>query len=208
MIVEMPGHQRHINVTRLADRLAIVQGFQDREKPGMLLYQPRQRIKHPRAALPAHACPLHLRRPCGGHRSRNVAACPLADLGQHLARRRVAGFKHSARRGEGAIDPMPKAPLMARNPGKRLGIALGGRAISHAVENRSHAGHLLVLSANGIARHNPAPAAGVFVAKMKMRVDFILAKMLRGEPRNAARGSAPDVSAALIQPIAWRLAAE
>jgi hypothetical protein len=66
----------------------------------------------------------------------------------------------------------------------------------------------MVLSAKGIAEGNRAPPAGVNGAKMKCAGDFILAKILRGEPRNAARGSAPSLDRVVIQPIAWRLAAE
>lgn len=66
----------------------------------------------------------------------------------------------------------------------------------------------MVLSAGGIAEGRRAPPAGVFGAKMKGVADFILAKILRGEPRNAARGSAPSLNRVSIQPIAWRLAAE
>ena len=66
----------------------------------------------------------------------------------------------------------------------------------------------MVLSAKVIAEGRRAPPAGVFEAKMKCAGDFILAKILRGEPRNAARGSAPSLLRAVIQPIAWRVAAD
>ena len=44
--------------------------------------------------------------------------------------------------------------------------------------------------------------------KMKHGLGFILAEIPRGEPRNAARGSAPSWPSRIIQPIAWRFAAE
>lgn len=66
----------------------------------------------------------------------------------------------------------------------------------------------MVLSAKGITERRRAPPAGVLGAKMKCERGFILAKILRGEPRNAARGSAPSLNRVVIQPIAWRLAAE
>jgi hypothetical protein len=66
----------------------------------------------------------------------------------------------------------------------------------------------MVLSAKGITGGRRAPPAGAFGAKMKCAGDFILANILRGEPRTAARGSAPSLNRVSIQPIAWRLAAE
>ena len=40
MVVEMPRHQRNIDVTALADRLAVVHRFQNGQQTRMLLHQP------------------------------------------------------------------------------------------------------------------------------------------------------------------------
>jgi hypothetical protein len=45
VVVEMPLCEGDVDVARLADRLAVVEGFQDGEEAGVLLQEPGQRVE-------------------------------------------------------------------------------------------------------------------------------------------------------------------
>ncbi len=57
MVIEMAGGEGNIDVAGLADRLAVVEGFDHGEEPGMALHHPRQRIEMAGAPCAAKCLP-------------------------------------------------------------------------------------------------------------------------------------------------------
>ena len=58
--VEVPLRQGNVDVTRLADRLAVVERFQNREEAAVLLQQPRECIEVSGAPVAAQCFPFRL----------------------------------------------------------------------------------------------------------------------------------------------------
>src|SRR5690606_8924860 len=51
VVIEVPRRQRHVQIARLADRLAVVERLYYRQQPGVLLYVARQRVQVACAAV-------------------------------------------------------------------------------------------------------------------------------------------------------------
>ena len=89
MVIEMPRHERNIDVARLANRLAVVERLQHSKPPRVLLHLPRQRIEIPRPLMPRQRLPTGQRRPRRLHRAidlRRIGASTVASTSP------VAGF--------------------------------------------------------------------------------------------------------------------
>ena len=61
MMIEMAGDERHVDVARFADRLAVVDRFQHREKALALLHVPGERVEIARALVAGKRRPFALR---------------------------------------------------------------------------------------------------------------------------------------------------
>ena len=140
-MIEMPRHQRNIDVAALANRLAVVHRFQHRQQPRMLLHQPRQRIQISRPRMRSKRLPLRRRRPRRFHRGIDVGRRALRHRRQPLAIRRIDGVEifPARRRLPRAIDKMPKAPAMTIQPRRNLFRILRRRPVLHAHEFFSNA---------------------------------------------------------------------
>ena len=135
VVIEMPGDQGHVDVARLADRFAVVQGFQNGEQAGLFLHKAGEGIQDLGALVAGQPRPFRLGAAGGGDGGVQIGGGALGDLGQHLAGGGVAGFKGLAGRGESAVDPVAEAALVLGQPGQSLGAAFGGGAVGHAVKD-------------------------------------------------------------------------
>ena len=93
VMVEMTRHQRHIDIAAFADRLAVIQCFENRQMPGMLLHQPGQGIQVTGASMTAKGHPLFLRRPGRLDRRIHIGGTTLGNIGKDLASGRIAGLE-------------------------------------------------------------------------------------------------------------------
>ena len=145
VMVEMPLGQGDIDIAGLADRLAIVEGFQHREQAGVFLEQAGKGIKVFGACVAREPCPFRESLGCGGDRGVHIGGRALGDLGQLCPRGGVLRGKSLARRGEPPVDEMTKGRAALGDPCQRLGGAFGGGAVIHRVEDVT-GGHRLGLS--------------------------------------------------------------
>ncbi len=65
-MIEMAGDQRNVDVAQLADRLAVVDRFQNRQKALTLLHMARERIDMLRPLEPGERRPFRLSLPRRG----------------------------------------------------------------------------------------------------------------------------------------------
>ena len=119
MMIEMSRRQRHIEVARLADRLAVVEAFQNGKKPRMTLQHAGQRIEMARPSmapklLPMAACALRAAATAASTSSLE----PSAILRQKLARGRFVRVDLFGAGHKGTANEMAKARLM-RRPARR-----------------------------------------------------------------------------------------
>ena len=98
VMVEMPGDERHVDVARLADRLAVVEALQHGEEALALLDEPGERVEVLRPLMAGKRGPGGLRRARGGDGRVDVGRRPLRDAGDRRAGRGVADVEQFARR--------------------------------------------------------------------------------------------------------------
>src|SRR2546430_4251198 len=67
-MVEVSGDERDVEIAGLADRLAVVQAFEHREQPRVLLDGARQRVEMTRPGMSGQRRPRAERVARGGHR--------------------------------------------------------------------------------------------------------------------------------------------
>ena len=130
----MPHRQRHIKIARLADRLAIVEAFQNRKEPGMALQHAGQRIEMARPSMAAKLLPRPLRLARRGNGGINIFLGTIGDPGQKLARGRFVRVDLFCAGHKASADEMAEARLMRRQPGAHLRIRFRCRAIIHGFE--------------------------------------------------------------------------
>src|ERR1017187_7422388 len=85
MVVEVPRHERDIDVATLTNRFAIVHGFKDCEEPGVLLHQSRQSVEIASPSMRSEGSPLWR---CSARRANgsiDVSGPTLGDRVQFLA---------------------------------------------------------------------------------------------------------------------------
>ena len=135
VVEEVRGRERHVDVARLADRLAVVERLQHRELAGSLLDRARDAEEVLRALAPGQVAPDRL---VGGPRRRDrgvdVAGPGLGHVGQRLGRGGVDRGHRLARAGaELAADEDPVGRAQPRRL-TRLGRGgvLEGRSGRHA----------------------------------------------------------------------------
>src|SRR6266849_9351434 len=136
MMIEMPRHQRNVDIAALADRLSIVHRLEDREKPGVLLNLSRNRIQVASPSMGCESLPLWRRCPRGLNGCIHIGGRSLGGRRQLLSVGGVEGIEVSARRWflPGTVDEMFEAPVMTIQPGRRLFRVLRSGAILHGRE--------------------------------------------------------------------------
>ena len=134
MVIEMARRQRHVEITRLTDRLAIVEAFDDSEETGMALDETGQRIKMTRAAMAAEPGPAGLRLARRLHRRVDIARRSFRQLRQHFAGRGLQRVEMTFAIDPLAGDEVAETLVVLGEPGARFGIALGRRAVIHRIE--------------------------------------------------------------------------
>ena len=96
-MVEVARHQRHVDVARLADRLAVVERLQHGEEARVLLHEARERVEHLRALEAGLRAPLRRTRLAAAvDRSVDIFALFHRERRQHFAVGRVLRFDRVA----------------------------------------------------------------------------------------------------------------
>src|SRR3954447_2413594 len=130
---EMPRDERHVDIARFADWLAVVERLEHGEEPAMALHHARERVQMPCPPAAAQREPAWLRGASGGHRGVDIGRLPWGDRGEPFSR--GGRVRHEAlsagRRMPRAADEMPEARLMLREPGTRRLIVLGCGTVFH-----------------------------------------------------------------------------
>ena len=119
VMIEVPRHQRNIDVTAFANRFSVVHGLKHGQPPRMLLHLPGERIQIPGAHMRRERLPLWRRVPGRSDGRINVRRRSLRDAGQLLAGRRIGSSEilASRRRQPRAVDEMTEAALVMIQPG-------------------------------------------------------------------------------------------
>ena len=141
VMIEVAGDERNVDVARFADRLAVVDRFQDREKALALLHMPRERIEMLRPLVAGERRPFGLRLARRGDRGIDVRRRALGRAGDPLAGRRIEDVEQVAGLGEGAVDEVAEAALVRFEPGRDVLAAFGRGAIVHRAEDVLDQGH-------------------------------------------------------------------
>jgi ParB family chromosome partitioning protein len=141
VMVEVARRQRHVDVARLPDRLAVIERLQHGEEPPVPLDHARERIEMPRPRLPPKLPPRTLRLARGRHRGAHIGLVALRDLRQQRPCRRLHRIEIHPARGlhESAADEMAKSSIMPLQPVPRLAIGLRRRPVVHRLEIPRHA---------------------------------------------------------------------
>ncbi len=134
MMIEMPHGQRHIEITRLADRLAIIEAFQNRKKPRMALQHAGQRIEMARPSMAAKLFPWPLRLARRGNGRIHLLFGTIGDLCQKLARGRFIAVDLFGAGHKIPADEMAETRFMRCQPGARFRIQFRRGAIIHGFE--------------------------------------------------------------------------
>ncbi len=137
VVVEVAGDQRHVEVARLADRLAVVHRLQDGEQARVLLHVAGERVEVPRAAVAAERPPSRLRGARRRHRGVHLCGAALGHAGERLAVGGAQGVEEFVHRraAEGAVDERQDLPAAGRQPGQGGVCALRSRAVIHGLED-------------------------------------------------------------------------
>jgi hypothetical protein len=135
VVVEMPLGEGDVDVARFADRLAVVEGFEDGEEAGMLLEKAGQRVEVARAGVAGELRPFREGAAGGGHGGVDIVGGALRDLGKGVAGRGVFRGEGLPRAREAAVDEMTEGGALGGDPGADLGVAFGGGAVIHGVED-------------------------------------------------------------------------
>jgi hypothetical protein len=97
VMIEMPGGERHVDVARLAHRLAVVDRLDDCEQAAMALDHPRERIEMPGALMARQARPLRLRLAGRGDGRVDIVFGAYCQSGEVAAGRRLMRGRMSCR---------------------------------------------------------------------------------------------------------------
>jgi len=135
VVVEVPRHQRDVEVARLADRLAVVERLQHGQQARVLLDLAGERVEVARAAVATERLPGGQRGAGGAHGAVDVGVAALGAQRERGAGGRVDGLEGVGAGGfEHAVDHMPEAPAVPRQPGAGGVGGLGGGAVVERLE--------------------------------------------------------------------------
>ena len=141
VMVEVPRDQWDVEVTRLADRLPVVEGFKHREEAAVLLHHPSQRVEVPGPRMRGEPCPGPERLPRRGDGGVDILRRALRDAREPRVRARVGDVERRPRLRPRPADEMPEHRAMAGEPRARLRIPLGRGAVVHCLEDLGHGRH-------------------------------------------------------------------
>ena len=156
MMIEMAGDQRNVDIARLADRLAIVDRFQNRQETLALLHMARERIKMLRPLEAGERRPFGLSLPRRGDRCVDVGRRALRRAGDAFAGRGIEDLEQVAGLGEDAVDEMPEAGLVLFEPNSDMLAAFRGRTVVHRAQDVLDDAHRSLKPSRGGGRPNSA----------------------------------------------------
>ena len=133
--IEVALGKGNVDVAAFADRLAIVERFQNGEQAGVFLQEAGNGVKVLGAAMTAEPFPFRLGLAGGGDGGVDLVLRGLAEVGQGFAIGGVARLEVLARRGPLAVDILAKGGALVDDPGKRVGGGFRGGAILHGLED-------------------------------------------------------------------------
>ncbi len=143
IIVKVTRQQRHINIARFTDRLAVVHAFEHRQQTRMFLNIARNRVEitsasHARSFAPSFECTTSRCNRCV-----YIFFLGLSGLGKQLAIRRVVRRieLRSLRRHPLVIDEQAKLASMLIQPRLNSIRRFGRRSVFHGVENFKYFAH-------------------------------------------------------------------
>ena len=102
VVGEVAGDEGDVDVAGLADRFAVVEGFQDGEEAGVFLRQAGEGVEVLGAFVGGEGGPFGLRASCGCDGFGDVFGGAVGDFSEGFAGGRVVGGEGVARRGEDA----------------------------------------------------------------------------------------------------------
>ncbi len=185
-MVEVARHERHVDVARLADRLAVVERLQHGQEALALLHEAGEGVEVARPDVAGRRRPAREGARRCRHGCVDVGRRALGDPGEHLAGggvRDVEGVV--ARRREGAVDEVAEALPMGGEPGAHDVGGFGRGAVIHGVEDvpdLRHRGVLLRPSRGGrrsVAARRPVLDLPLDVGEQRGSAD---AEQVRLEP--------------------------
>ena len=202
MMQEMADRQRHVDVAALADRLAVVDRFHDREQPLMALHGAADRIEYFRPLIAGSRAPFGQRLARRRDRGLDIGVAGIGDLGEQFSARWLL---HVERLAAGGRMPLPAdeqclAQITAGDPGIRLIAGFRGRTVIHGgiafenVHGRAPRQFGAVSSECGAcSRHGVAVVRRIVPGQMVFELAFDVgqqarsaeAEQLRLEPRTA-----------------------
>ncbi len=141
VVVEVACRERHVDVARLADRLAVVHRFEHREQARVFLDPARDRVQvaGPRVGRQRLPCGKRLLR--RADRGIHIILRAIGDARDHLRRRRVDDVERLSGPGPGAADVVPEGAVVFAEPGERFLVALRRGAVLHRLEDLCDCGH-------------------------------------------------------------------
>src|SRR5713226_4449794 len=148
VVIKMPSYQGDIDVTALTNRLAVVQGFENRKPARMFLHLPGQCIEIARTRMRSEGLPRRQSAPRSLHRAVDVCSRSLCHRCEFFARGRISGVEIGSRRGRlpRAVYEMSEAPSVTVQPCESLARILRCRAVFHGHEFFDDAHALLLVS--------------------------------------------------------------
>src|SRR5580704_17615265 len=145
VMIEMPRHQRNVEVTALANRFSVVHGFENGQAARVLLYLSRKGVEVTSPGVRSERLPTGKGGAGGFDRSVNVRGRSFCNTGKLFSGRRVSGVEVFPGRGRGpcAIDEVAEAAFVLVEPRQRLFRVLWRWTVLHSNELFSDA-HLLL----------------------------------------------------------------
>ena len=141
VVIEVARDERHVDVTRLPDALAIVHRLEHGEQSRVALHSARERVQVPRASMPAERFPRRERLARCSDGGVDILLCPLRHLRDARARRRIADVEESRRLRPAAGDELAETRAMSGEPVAGRGVSFRRRTVLHGVEDLADGCH-------------------------------------------------------------------
>ena len=158
VMIEMPGDERDIEITGLADRLAVVEALEHGEQPGMFLHRARQGVEVARPGVAGEARPGGQGRTRGGDGGVHIRCAGLDDPGERGARRRVDDVEAAPvlPRHPPAAHVQPERAAVTGKPLQDRLIGLRRRPVLHRLEDLADARGMIHVGGRGGSGHRVA----------------------------------------------------
>eukprot|EP01139_Manchomonas_bermudensis_P024364 Amastigsp_a842540_113.p2 type:complete len:396 gc:universal Amastigsp_a842540_113:1228-41(-) len=137
VVVEVPREQRHVEITRLANRLAVVHRLEDCEEAMVLLHVAGNRVEVLGAHVRRESSPRDLRSLGGGNGGNNVGVRAFDCLCENLAGGGAGRRLELGARGNHplVVDEVAKAPVVLVEPSGETVRLLGRGPIAEFIED-------------------------------------------------------------------------